>query len=588
MIGQARPSPLFVAPNHVGSRRFRLRLLAAVVALLALALIGRLAYVQLALHDYYGSMAKEEHWRQIAVPPRRGDILDTTGIPLATTVTYQTLYAITSEISNPSAEATALAPILGADVATLTSTLSKQNTAPTRLHPWLTEDKVDQIKALTLDGLFFQLEPKRVYPQGALGAQLLGVVGADNNGLSGLEVRYDSDLAGRPGSIVAERDTSGSAIAFSPQLYQAPVDGDALTLTVDRYVQWVAERELATAVQAHHARGGTVVILNPADGAILAAASLPTLNPADPDPYSAQEVALYGIPSVNQAMEPGTVFNVFTVAAALDSGTVTPQTSFNYAGSLTYVGATITDTRPFAPGPVTVLQSLAFSSNVGVSWIGTTVGPYRYYQSLSNLELGHTTGVDLPGEVDGLLRVPTDLDWSATDLATNAFGQGLAVTPIQLAAATAAIANGGKPSKPYIVRQIGASGTERVVRPDPLPAAINPAAAKALTGMLQTIVDDGATTEGRLARVQGYALAGKAGAAVVPDSSSPNQTSTVATFVGFGPVERPRFAIVVQIDAATDGIAADEVTSPVFSAIARQLLNYYQIPPSRAVPANGT
>ena len=402
-----------------------------------------------------------------------------------------------------------------------------------------------------------------------------------------MELQYDRDLAGKPGSSIAERDTGGSAIAFSPQLFEAPVDGAAVTLTIDRYVQWVAERELAAAVRDHHARGGTVVILNPNDGALLAAASLPTLAPDDSNLYSPREVALYGIPAVSRAAEPGSIFNVFTVAAALASGSVTPDSAFNYVGSLTYVGTTITDTRSFAPGPMTVLQSLAFSSNVGVSWIGTTVGPYRYYQSLSSLQLGHPTGVDLPGEVGGLLRVPTDLDWSATDLAVNSFGQGVTVTPIQLATAVAALAHGGTPSTPYVMRRVGGPTSGRAIKPNGLPAAMKPAAASALTAMLQTIVDDDTTTEGRLARVAGYALAGKAGSAGTSDALSPGQQSSLATFIGYGPVERPRFAIVVQIDASTDGVPADEVTSPVFAAIARQLLSYYQIAPSRAVAGNG-
>jgi cell division protein FtsI (penicillin-binding protein 3) len=189
--------------------------------------------------------------------------------------------------------------------------------------------------------------------------------------------------------------------------------------------------------------------------------------------------------------------------------------------------------------------------------------------------------------VDGLLRMPTDLDWSAIDLATNSSGVGLAVTPIQLAAATAAIANGGISAKPFIVRQIGSTDSTQLNRQE-TGTAIRPEAAKALTGMLQAIVDDRTTIEGRLAHVPGYALAGKAGSALIPDSTSSTQTSGVATFIGFGPTERPRFAIVVQIEAASDGSPSDEVTAPVFGAIARQILNYYQIPPSRPGAANGT
>ena len=315
--------------------------------------------------------------------------------------------------------------------------------------------------------------------------------------------------------------------------------------------------------------------------------SLPTLNSASPDRYSASEVALYGIPAVTSAVEPGSVFQAFTAAAAFDAGAATPESSFVNAGSLSYDGSRVSDTSAHAPGPMTVLQSLALSSNVGAAWMGTKAGPYRYYQSIHLLELGTRTGVDLPGEVDGLLRLPTDLDWTGADLAANSYGHGLAVTPLQLASATAAIANAGVPATPYIVRQIGQSVDAKPISPEPRPGAVRPESARALTGMLQAIVDDRSTTEGRLARVSGYALAGTAGSAVVPDALTSSHSSTISTFIGFGPVERPSFALAIRIDAASDGVAPDEVTSPVFSAIASQLLNYYQIPPSRPIVTNG-
>ncbi|HEX5416865.1 MAG TPA: hypothetical protein VFZ25_14475, partial [Chloroflexota bacterium] len=251
----SRPSDLARRSNErtgslgAADTRPRLYVIAALLLGFALVITARLAIIQVVQHAHFAQLATAEHWRETPLPARRGEILDTNGYPLATTVAFETLYASTNEIAQPTTAAARLAPILGVPEASLLQQLSKRQNAPVPLASGLTDDTAKQIEALQLPGLFFQIEPRRVYPQGNLAAQLLGVVGVDGNGLSGIELQLDKPLAGKPGQVVADRDTSGDALPYGPHQITPPVEGSNVTLTVDRYVQWVAERELSAAIQ---------------------------------------------------------------------------------------------------------------------------------------------------------------------------------------------------------------------------------------------------------------------------------------------------------------------------------------------------
>lgn len=580
--------PVSVGTNDTDIRRWRILAVASVIVGCMLVLVARLVYIQVVEHSHFQTMATSEHWRRSILPPRRGDIVDVHGNPLAASVDYDSLYASTTEISNPKGVAGKLAPILKEPAANIEAKLAKTQDAPTLIKPWLSDQAATQVRRLAINGLYLQTEPKRVYPQGNLAAQVLGVVGVDNNGLSGLELEFNSQLAGKPGVLVAERDTAGDAIAFGPHQYTAPVNGSKLYLTIDRYVQWVADRELAAAVKQHHASGGSVIVMDPHTGAILAMAGRPTFQHDSPNLYSNKNVAMYDIPAVSAAYEPGSTFKIVTMSAALDTGTVTPTTSYFNPGYFKYYGGVIHNAFWRQPGMESMTQVLIYSSNIGAAWAATHVGATRFYEYAQRFGIGQRTGIDLPGEVAGILRLPTDPGWYPFDLATNAFGQGVSVTPIQLITAAAAVANGGTLMKPYVVSKIeGPSGT-RLFYPTFVRQVIRPDTAKKLTKMLVAVVDDNTLGESRFARVPGYAVAGKTGTAQIPVPGGYSNNRTIASFVGFVPAENPRFVILVRVDDPKDTPWGETVAAPVFSAIAKQLLNYYQIPPTRPVPGNGT
>lgn len=587
MLPRTRPTTIGQI-NDLETRRWRVYVVLAMIAGFSLVLVARLVDIQILQSATFRSMATDEHWRRSILPPRRGDIVDVHGSLLATSVTYQSLYASPREIANPAQVARSLAPIVDEPAATIEARLAKKQAAPVLIKPWLPDDAASRVKRLNIGGLFLQPEPRRAYPEGGLAAQTLGVVGVDNNGLSGVERQFDADVAGKPGELVAERDTSGDTIAFSPRKYTPPVDGSTITLTLDRYVQWVAERELDAAITRLGARGGSVVVLDPRTGAVLALAGRPSFRPDDPNLYSPENVARYGIPAISELYEPAATFQILTMAAALDSGVVTPNTSFTDPGTFTYYGGTVQDTTLRIPGPETITGMLMRSSNVGASWVATRVGAPRFYQYLRAFGIGRRTGIELPGEASGSLRLPTEPDWYPFDLATNAFGQGVSVTPLQLAAAVAVIANGGSLMKPYLVKQIDGAAGHRSYYPTVVSRVIRPETAAALTRMLVAVVDDASPGAPRLARVQGYAIAGIAGTTEVPVAGGDGATETIASFAGFAPAEAPRFVVVVRIDRPKGRQSGDEAAAPVFGAIVTQLLEYDQVPPSRSPAGAGS
>jgi cell division protein FtsI (penicillin-binding protein 3) len=569
----------------VDERRRRVYALAVVLSVVALALIARLGYIQVYEHARYVDQASAEHWRQLPLPPRRGDIVDAHDVPLATTVSFDTLYASTTEISDASTVAQELAPIINQSPTTLEALLGQRQTAPTRIQAGLPADTADKIRQLQLSGIFLQPEPKRVYPQGNLASQLLGVVGADDNGLSGLEQAFDGDLKGQPGSVVAERDTGGDAIAFGPTLTTPAQDGAKITLTIDRYVQWVAERELSAAIERQHASKGSVVVVDPRSGGLLAIASRPSFKLNDPDPYRPAAVTLYGLPAVSDPFEPGSAFLIFTFAAALDLGEVGPRTTLYNQGYLDTGEGIVRDPGSRPPTVMSLDQILRSSSSVGAAWLAAKVGARRYYPILQRFGFGEAPGLGLPGVSAGQLRLATAVDWSDFDLPTNAMGDGLSVTAAQLAGAFAAIANGGARPRLHVVESIAKPDSENAAATPEAVAAIRPETATALERMLVGTIDD-ESNPGHAAAVPGYAVAGIAGADSLLPTGGSSTSPTDVTFVGFAPAENPRFVVLVHLSPPSAG--GTVTAAPVFGTIARQLLNYYQIPPSRSPPANGT
>jgi cell division protein FtsI/penicillin-binding protein 2 len=560
-------SPLTVSPE---SRQGRLTVVVVLIVTAAVVFAARLVYIQAGQTAYYRSMATDEHFRRTIVPPKRGEIDDASGHAFALSVSFRSAFASTSEIDDPTATARQLAPILSEDESTLATKLAAKSTTPVLLKRWLPDSTAEAIQKLGLAGIYLQLEPKRVYPQGETLDQVLGVVGSDDNGLSGLELRYNADLAGQPGSLVAERDSSGDAIALGPQLLQPAVDGASLTLTIDRYLQWVAERELDRTLTARQAKSGVVVVLDPRTGGILAMAARPTFHQDDLDVYAVSDVTKYPIPAVTTAAEAGPAFDFVALAAGLESGAIAPGTSFFNSGSFDYGGTTVQDPPGRQPGPMSMTQVLETSDDVGLSWIAGRVGAPKFYRLAADLGYGRPTGVDLPGEATGLLRLPTDPDWANSDLVQNAFGQGVVATPLQIAVAAASVANGGVRLRPRVVERISGPSGDRRLAPAVDRRVARGETMAALTRLLVANFGNDAASYGRAARVPGYDVAGLGGGSPASD-----------TFVGFGPAGVPRFAIFVRIDGASPGPADAPSAASTFGAIARAAMSYYQIPPSR-------
>jgi cell division protein FtsI/penicillin-binding protein 2 len=404
----------------------------------------------------------------------------------------------------------------------------------------------------------------------------------DDKGLSGLEAALDSELGGQPGWVLAERDTGGDEIALAERQAQEPVDGADVTLTLDRFVQHVVERELAAAVEAHHAKSGSAVVLDPHTGAVMALASYPSLRFDDPNLFDASRMPLYRIPPADDLYEPGSVFKVVTYAAGLDSGVITPETAYMETNALTYGKGTVRNAVEWPVGMVSMTLALQRSSNVGAAYVGTKVGPQRFYEYVAAFGFGQPTGVGLPGEAAGLVKRPGQSGWGDYDLAANSFGQGIAVTPLQMASAVAAVANGGTLLRPYVVAEVSGPSGRTSTRPAIARQVVRGDTAKRLSDMLVSVVDFADGGKPRLSRVPGYRVAGKSGTAEVPRGQGYDQTATVASFVGYAPADDPRFVLLVTIYEPQDSPWGETVAAPVFRAIAQDLLVYFRVPPDQS------
>src|SRR5687767_14240562 len=451
-------------------RPLRLGFVLAVLCLLAGGLIGRLVYWQVAEAVRLRSTIVKQHELDLTVPARRGSIYDGNHDLLAGTVSVDFVYAHPPQVRRPDEAAALLAPVLGVTPAELLPALSDKSRQYVRL---LGGRKVPpevsrKVAELRIPGIFLEPTTQRTYPGGQIAAHLLGFVDHEGVGWYGLEGQYGGDtrgpLGGTPGHLRAERDTAGNEIAFSERHWQPPVDGLDLVLTIDRTIQYVAERELERAIAQHQASGGTVIVMDPKSGAVLAMASRPGFDPNKFDEF-AKQTELFANPAVSLLYEPGSTFKIITMAAALGERQVMPETTYNDTGVLSIGGYTIRNWDRKANGVTNMTQLLEKSSNIGASWLALTkLGADRFYRYVTAFGFGQRTGIDLQGEERGIVRDNKAKLWSEVDLATNSFGQAISVTPIQLVSAVSAIANGGIMMKPFVVKQVVDPATQRVVQ----------------------------------------------------------------------------------------------------------------------------
>ncbi|GAB4521529.1 MAG: penicillin-binding protein 2 [Anaerolineae bacterium] len=508
----------------------------------------------------------------------RGNIYDFSGNPLAVNTRQYRVYVSPNLISDPADSASRLAPILNLDELSLFNLLSNRESRYEFLGI-VDPDTWREIADLNIYGIESDRLEKRTYPQSSLGGQIIGFVAGEDQGYEGVEGYYNQELAG------ITRDEEVSNIPFDlPPDFSALGSGADLVLTIDRDIQFWVETELELAINSTGSRAGTIIVMNPRTGHILAMASWPDYDPNFQFNYA--EIDKRN-PAIRDVYEPGSVFKVLTVAAALEAGVVTPDWTYNDQGLLEVGGRQIRNWDERAYGETTLEGVLVNSLNVGVATISTQLLREDFYTMMDRFGIGNPTRVDLQGEEAGIFRTTNSPEWSPSDLATNSFGQGLSVTPLQMLTAVNAIANDGLMMQPRIVHQIIDGDQIITSRPTILRRPISPETAHIVTQMMVATVQNGLDNQ---ATVPGYTVAGKTGTAQIPDVVGyiPNQARM--TFVGFLPADDPQISILVYLDRPTSGAFASQTAAPVFARVATRLVNMLEIPTDdvrRALEAEG-
>ena len=542
----------------------RIRLLVVGFALVFLVALGKAAWIQVIDGRAYEAMASRQHRQKIEIPAGRGTIYDRTGEPLAIGEQATTVYADPRNVTAPMKAAVKAATTLGLD--------------PDEVYPSLrdrskrfvfVDRKADPVKAAALQklgvaGIGFYPEERRTYPQGRVASHLLGFAGTDNKGLDGLEQSLDRALAGKPGYEIVVRDPAGQAIDVVTSLKERP--GRNVVLTLDHQIQANAEQILANAVARWRAKGATAIVMDPSTGAILAMANAPTF---DANRFTSAAPEARRNRAVTDLYEPGSTFKIVTVAAALEDNIVAPDTSFWLQPTIRVADRVIREAHTRGAERMTVRQILSESSNIGTITIAQKLGGSELASWVDRFGFGRKTGSELPGESPGIV-LPYGR-WSGSTIGTVPIGQGIAVTPLQMVSAYAAIGNGGVMPPAHVVAKVGG----KKVRHGKSRRVVSRHTADRMTAMFRDVVVEGTGTE---AAIPGYTVAGKTGTANKPENGVYVQ-KYVASFVGLVPARKPRLAILVMVDEPHGQIWGGVVAAPVFRDIARFTLQYLEVPP---------
>lgn len=563
---------------NTGRNNLRLYLLAAILLLWCGGICLRLVYLQIFRYGSFEQRAQHQQQRTIDVSARRGIIYDRAGHELAMSVSVDSVFAVPTEIPDLANTLSLISRITKTDPREL---LAKCKAAKTFC--WVARkadsETADRIRSLNLRGIYFQKESKRFYPKGELAAQVIGYVGTDDAGLSGIEREYDDQLHGEPGEMLISVDARKK---WFGSVEKQPIPGQNIVLTIDQQIQYMAERELQTAIQETHAISGTVVVENPHTGEILALANQPTFNPNATRDITPEKLKNH---AVSDAYEPGSTFKLVTISAALEEKLTTPTEMFDcQMGSIVINGMRIHDSRPH--GLLSVADVLAESSDVGSIKIGMRLGDDRFYKYIRGFGFGQQTGIELPGETRGMTKPPSR--WSKVSFAAISMGQEIGITPLQLAGLISTMANDGVRVAPRIV----AATTEPKGSPQTIAfqaqdsqRIISSLTAAQMRQMMQGVVLHGTGTK---AILEGYSAAGKTGTAqkVDPATHAYSHTKYVATFAGFAPINNPAITVAVILDSAVGLHQGGQVCAPVFHRLAQQVLEYLHTPHDVDLPAN--
>ncbi|MFL5625202.1 MAG: peptidoglycan D,D-transpeptidase FtsI family protein [Ktedonobacteraceae bacterium] len=574
--------------------RNRQMLIFLLVCVGMLALLGRLYYWQIARGSELAIRANDEHIQNVVLNAPRGLIYDAQGRILATNVVRDDVYSEPIQFKQDHAPETSQSD-LAKHVSSLhqilptvsTDTLYKDfslNAWTVRIATRIEPEQSQRLQALHLEDTFLQPRTWRIYPQGSIAAQVLGFVqqsDTQSSGVYGIERSYNSLLAGKPGSFTAETDLNGNPLVVGASAEQPAVPGANITLTIDSSIEYMVETALANTVQQLQAESGSVVVLNARTGAVVAMAGAPSFDPNQYGNFANMKGCLgtEGVflnPALYCAYEPGSTMKAVTMAAALDQGLITPDTTVYDPGIIYFPDAdAVRNWEGRGYGTETMTQVLEHSANVGSAYVAHTIlGPARYYPYLSRFGFGQATGIDSQEEI-GTYRSPANdpAGWSESDLTRQAFGQSILATPLQVAMAYETIANAGVAMRPYLVASINNNGHIVKTQPQAIRHVITEHTAALLTNMLEHVVTDGLAQP---VQIPDYTVAAKTGTATTQGSDA---SQTEASVAGFIPASNPQFVILVKIDRPQASIYGATAAAPLWKAIAQELIWYYHVPP---------
>lgn len=545
----------------------------------------RLFQVQVVQAGRFEKLADMEHDEKVSIPAVRGSIYDSRGELLAISTTGYSVAAEPDKISDKEGTAESLAPVLKMAPRDIESLLDSPG-GFVWISRKISPDEVEKVREMDLSGVEVVEEPtgKRIYPRGKLACHVLGYTGVDEQGLDGVELYYDKELRGSPGYYQASIDGLGRVMPDGISKLTPAVSGADITLTLDESLQYLAERELENCVKSRHAKSGSIIIMDPNTGAILALASYPNF---DGNHYADYPESALRDRAISDDYEPGSTFKSVLAAAALDSGKITMDEKFLSSPAIEVDGWGIRNAEdglmPVAP-MCDVKEIMKDSLNVGAASIGLKIGAPTLWEMIQRMGFTKTTGIDLPGEAQAL--IPDPKSWAPVQLATISFGQGIAVTPIQMAAAYSLIANGGYPVRPHLVQKIvfpdGTVTQEPSSRGDQ--PVLRPETDQDLKYLLSLVVKSGT---GTTAAIPSYTVAGKTGTAQVDRNGQYLSGQYIASFIGFAPAENPAFVMLVKIDQPRWPYWGGTVSAPLFKDIGSELLWRYQIPPSEGMTRVG-
>ena len=552
--------------------RLRLGLARVLFALIFMVVAGRAFQLQVLQGDKLKRLGERQHLKEWIVLPKRGTVLDRGSEPLALSLEAQSVYARPRRIHQPEAVARSLANILNLSLAEV-----KQKLLSDKPFVWIKRQispvEADQIQALNVDGLGMFYEPRRYYPQGQLAGQVIGFVSRDSEGLEGLELQYNNYIRGETGSSIIERDALGRRVlAQGVEGLRIPPGGD-VHLTIDTSIQHLAEKELEATIIKNRAKAGVAIVVEPFTGEVLALANYPSF---DPNNFSKESAQQRRNRAIADSFEPGSIFKTILAAGALEEGVVGKEDLFYCEmGKYAFGGKIIHDTHP--NGWLPFYKILQVSSNIGFTKVAEKLKKDRYFRYIEKFGFGQITGIDMPGEIPGLLRRPES--WSAVDLATHAFGQGISVTPMQMVMAYAAVANGGFLMRPYVVSRVMSPNGDVLVQNQPhvVRRVISEKTSHLLASMLKEVTSEGGT--GTMANIEGFDVAGKTGTAQKADLAHGGYAAKkrVASFVGFVPANDPRLVALVLVDEPEVNVYGGIVAAPAFRDIARGALRHLAV-----------